>query len=92
MDDFTIYGNTYEEVKANIEKVLKIFIETNLSLSHKKCHTLMTEGIVLGHYISSKGIEVDPKKVQIIQDLLIPTFPKDVHRFLGHVGYYKRFI
>lgn len=68
MDDFIVYGNTYEEAKENLEKVIKRSIETNLSLSHKKCHILMMEGIVLGHYISSKGIGVDPKKIQIIKD------------------------
>jgi hypothetical protein len=53
---------------------------------------LITKGIVLGHYIFSKGIQVDPKKIQIIQDLPTPSSQKDVHIFLGHVGYYKTFI
>ena len=78
MDDFTIHGNTFEEAKHNLEKVLKRCIYTNLSLSHEKCHMLMTEGIILGHLISSKGIEVDPKKIQIIQDLPTPSTQKDV--------------
>lgn len=90
--DFTIHGNTFDEDKDNLEKVLKRFINTNLSLSHEKCHILMTEGIVLGHLISSKGIQVDPKKVQIIQDLPIPLTQKYFQSFLGHAGYYRRFI
>lgn len=92
MDDFTVHGNTYEEAKENLEKVLKRCIDTNLSLSHEKCHILMTEGIVLGHFISSKGVQVDPKKVQIIQDLPTPSNPKDVRSFLGHARYYRQFI
>ena len=52
----------------------------------------MTKGIVLGHLISSIGIQVDPKKIQIIQDLPIPSTQKDVRNFLGHSRYYRRFI
>ena len=92
MDDFTFHGNTVEVARDNLEKVLKWCIDTNLSLSHEKCHMLMTKGIVLGHLISSKGIQVDPKKIQIIQDLPIPSTKKDIRSFLGHARYYKRFI
>ena len=87
MDDFTIHGNTFDEAKDNLEKVLKRCINTNLSLSHEKCHMLMIEEIVLAHLISSKGIEVDPKKIQLIQNLPTPSTQKDVQSFFGHVGY-----
>lgn len=56
MDDFTSYGDSFEEALTNLEKVLKRCKETQLSLSTKKCHMMMTEGVVLGHYISSTGI------------------------------------
>lgn len=92
MDDFTVHGNTFDEAKGNLEKLLKRCIDTNLSLSHEKCHMLMIEGIVLGHLISSKGIEVDPKKIQIIQNLTTPLTQKDVQSLLGHARYYRRFI
>ena len=89
MDDFTVHGDTFEVARDNLEKVLNRCIDTNLSLSHEKCHMLMIKGIVLGHLISSKGIQVDPKKIQIIQDLPIFTTQKDVRSFLGHIGYYR---
>ena len=52
----------------------------------------MTEGLILRHYISTAGIQVDPAKIQII--LLIPTLTTqtEVHSFLGFSGYYRRFI
>lgn len=52
----------------------------------------MQEGIVLGHHISQAGIQVDPAKIEVI--LTLPTLAKqkDVRSFLGHAGYYKRFI
>ena len=53
---------------------------------------LLTEGIVLGHHISSKGIKVDPAKIEIIPSLALPKTQKEVRSFLGHAGYYCRFI
>eukprot|EP00253_Pinus_taeda_P022346 PITA_22346 len=50
------------------------------------------KGIVLGHFISFQGIQVDPSKVQVIQTLPIPKIQTDVRSFLGHAGYYRRFI
>ena len=53
---------------------------------------MMQEGVVLGHFISKEGIQVDPMKVKVILTLPTPTNKKEVRSFLGHVGYYKRFI
>jgi hypothetical protein len=56
MDDFTPYGVSFQEALQNLEKVLKRCIQAHLSLSIEKCHMMMSEGIVLGHFISSQGI------------------------------------
>ena len=53
---------------------------------------LLTEGIVLGHHISSDGIKVNPAKVEIIFKLPNPKSQKDVRSFLGYASYYRRFI
>ncbi|GKG07454.1 reverse transcriptase domain-containing protein [Tanacetum coccineum] len=53
---------------------------------------MVTEGIVLGHKVSSKGLEVDKAKVYVIAKLPPPTNVKAVRSFLGHVGFYRRFI
>ena len=53
---------------------------------------MVTEGIVLGHKIYATGLEVDQAKVFIIKTLLPPTTVKGIRSFLGHVGFYKRFI
>ena len=53
---------------------------------------MANRGIVLGHVISNKGIEVDKAKVELIAKLPSPTSVKAVRQFLGHVGFYRRFI
>ena len=53
---------------------------------------LFTKGVVLGHIISQNGIEVDPTKIRVISNLPVPQSQKDIRSFLGHVGYYRRFI
>jgi hypothetical protein len=92
MDDFTPYGVSFQEALENLEKVLKRCIQAQISLSTEKCHMMMNEGIVLGHFISSQGIQVDPSKIQVIKDLPTPKTQTEVRSFLGHAGYYKRFI
>ena len=49
-------------------------------------------GVVLGRLIFDKGIQVDPAKIEVILSLPIPKTQREVRGFLGHVGYYKRFI
>ena len=66
--------------------------ETNLVLNWEKCHFMVKEGIVLGHKISARGIEVDKAKVEIIEKLPPPTTVKGIRSFLGHAGFYRRFI
>ncbi|WKA03533.1 hypothetical protein VitviT2T_021636 [Vitis vinifera] len=53
---------------------------------------MVPQRIVLGHIISSQGIEVDKAKVEPIIKLPSPTTVKGVRQFLGHVGFYRRFI
>ena len=53
---------------------------------------MVIEGIVLGHRISPAELEVDQAKVSIIKTLLPPTIVKGIRSFLGHVGFYRRFI
>lgn len=67
MDGFTPYGCDFQEALSNLGNKLNKCIEMNLSLSPENCEFLMTAGIVLGHSISQKGLQVDPHKISIIQ-------------------------
>ncbi|RDX82309.1 Retrovirus-related Pol polyprotein from transposon 17.6, partial [Mucuna pruriens] len=59
MDDFTVYANSFDACLENLSKVLTRCIDTNLVLNFEKCHFMVTEGIMLGHLVSNRGIEVD---------------------------------
>nr|GEV82499.1 reverse transcriptase domain-containing protein [Tanacetum cinerariifolium] len=74
------------------EKMLKRCEDTNLCLNWEKSHFMVKEGIVLGHKISKEGIEVDKSKVDVITKLPHPTTVKGIRSFLGHAGFYQRFI
>ena len=76
----------------NLAIVLQRCKEKNLALNWEKCHFMVTEGIVLGHKISTTELEVNQAKVSIIRTLMPPTTVKGVRSFLGHVGFYRRFI
>ncbi|RVW61766.1 Pro-Pol polyprotein [Vitis vinifera] len=67
-------------------------IEKDLVLNWEKCHFMVQQGIVLGHIISKNGIEVDKAKVELIVKLPPPTNVKGIRQFLGHAGFYRRFI
>ncbi|RDY08510.1 Retrovirus-related Pol polyprotein, partial [Mucuna pruriens] len=86
MDDFTVYADSFEACLNNLSKVLKRCIDTNLVLNFEKCHFMVTEGIVLGHLVSNRGIEVDKAKIDIITSLPNPASVREVRSFLGHAG------
>ena len=92
MDDFSVFGDSFDDCLTNLEKVLSRCEEKNLVLNWEKCHFMVTNGIVLGHIVSSKGIEVDKSKIELIANLPTPKSVKDVRSFLGHAGFYRRFI
>ncbi|GKC75553.1 reverse transcriptase domain-containing protein, partial [Tanacetum coccineum] len=73
MDDFSVFGDSFDSCLSNLEKMLKRCEDTNLVLNWEKCHFMCREGIVLGHKISKSGIEVDRAKVDVIAKLPHPT-------------------
>jgi hypothetical protein len=92
MDDFSIYDKTFKDCMANLNKVLKRCQMADLVLNWEKCHFMVREGIVLGHKISKKRIKVDKAKIEVIEQLPPSTNVKGVRSFLGHAGFYRRFI
>ncbi|GJV47354.1 reverse transcriptase domain-containing protein [Tanacetum coccineum] len=89
MDDFSVFGNSFQNCLSRLDHMLQRCEDTNLSLNWEKSHFMVKEGIVLGHKISKKGIEVDKAKIDVIAKL---PHPKGIRSFLGHAGFYRRFI
>ena len=92
MDDFSVYGKTFDQCLINLDRVLQRCQEKDLVLNWEKCHFMVREGIVLGHLVSERGIEVDKAKIEVIELLLPPANVKGTRSFLGHAGFYRRFI
>ncbi|GKB69268.1 reverse transcriptase domain-containing protein [Tanacetum coccineum] len=92
MDDFLVFGNSFETCLSHLDKMLQRCEDTNLVLNWGKSHFMVKEGIVLGHKISKNRIEVDKAKVDVIAKLPHPTTVKGIRSFLCHAGFYRQFI
>ncbi|GKC12041.1 reverse transcriptase domain-containing protein [Tanacetum coccineum] len=92
MDDFSVFGNSFDTCLNNLDKMLQRCKDAHLVLNWEKCHFMVKEGIVLGHKVSSAGLEVDKAKIDVISKLPPPTNIKGIRSFLGHAGFYRRFI
>nr|GEY15232.1 reverse transcriptase domain-containing protein [Tanacetum cinerariifolium] len=92
MDYFLVFGNSFRTCLSHLDKMLKRCEDTNLCLNEEKNNFRVKEGIVLGHKISKNEIDVDKDKVDVIAKLPHPTTIKGIQSFLGHTGFYCRFI
>ncbi|CAM8940958.1 unnamed protein product [Rhodiola kirilowii] len=92
MDDFTVHGDSFDTCLGNLSTVLERCVSMNLVLNYEKCHFMVTHGVVLGHIVSREGVEVDKAKIDVIMTLPYPSTVRDIKSFLGHAGFYRRFI
>ncbi|CAN6476919.1 unnamed protein product [Victoria cruziana] len=92
MDDFSIYGSSFEDCLQKLEKILIRCEEMNLILPWAKSHFMVREGIVLRHVVSERGIEVDKAKIEMIAKFAPPSCVREVRSFLGYAGFCRRFI
>nr|GEZ98015.1 reverse transcriptase domain-containing protein [Tanacetum cinerariifolium] len=87
MDDFSVFGNSFENCLTRLDKMLQRCKDTNLCLNWEKSHFMVKEGIVLGHKISKNEIEVDRDKVDVIAKLPHPTTVKGCCLLRTHNSY-----
>ncbi|GJS32140.1 hypothetical protein Tco_0530522 [Tanacetum coccineum] len=92
MDDFFVFGNSFDKCLNNLDKMLQHSKDAHLVLNWEKCHFIVKEGIMLGHKVFGAGLEVDKAKIDVISKLPPPTNIKGVRSFLRHDGFYQRFI
>ena len=83
---------TFDSCLAHMAKILEVCVRKRLVLSWQKSHFIVREGVGLGHLVSGKGLEVDKAKIEVIQNLPLPNTLRDLQNFLGHIGFYQRFI
>ena len=92
LDDIIIFSETIEDHMQRVEEILIRLKQANLMLKPSKCHFFKRQVEFLGHIVSQKGVETDPKKIKDVKEWPIPRRVKDVRSFLGLTGYYRRFI
>lgn len=92
VDDIVIYAETLEEHQALFDAVMERLRKANWKLEPTKCELLKKEVVYLGHVISEKGLNPDPKKIESVKHYPQPKNPKNIRQFLGLAGYYRRFI
>ncbi|GKD33260.1 reverse transcriptase domain-containing protein [Tanacetum coccineum] len=69
MDDFSVFGDSFDKCLNNLDKMLQRCKDAHLVLNWENCHFMVKEGIVLGHKVSSAGLEVDKAKIDVISKL-----------------------
>ena len=92
MDDFFVFGDDFDSCLAHLRKILEVCIRKRLVLSWEKSYFMVREGVVLTHLVSSKGLEGDKAKIEVIENLPLSTTLQDLRSFLGHAGLYRWFI
>ncbi|KAG9397020.1 WD repeat-containing protein [Carpediemonas membranifera] len=91
MDDVLVMGRSREELMARLEAVLKRCAEYNLRLNAAKCDFARDSVEFLGHIVDKDGIRLGDDRVQAIMDMPRPTTRKEMRRFIGMVGWFRRF-
>ena len=78
MDDFSVFGSTFDEGLYHLSFVLIRCKEKNLVLNWEKCRFMMKSGIILAHIVSERGIKIDKTKVELISKLPPPRIIREV--------------
>ncbi|GJW26243.1 putative reverse transcriptase domain-containing protein [Tanacetum coccineum] len=92
IDDILIYSKDKKEHEEHLKAILELLKKEKLYAKFSKCEFWIPKVQFLGHVIDSRGIHVDPAKIESIKDWASPKTPTEIRQFLGLAGYYQRFI
>ncbi|GKD38357.1 putative reverse transcriptase domain-containing protein, partial [Tanacetum coccineum] len=92
IDDILIYSKDKQEHEEHLKAILEFLKKEKLYAKFSKCEFWIPKVQFLGHVIDSRGIHVDPAKIESIKDWASPKTPTEIRQFLGLAGYYRRFI
>nr|GFC05675.1 putative reverse transcriptase domain-containing protein [Tanacetum cinerariifolium] len=92
IDDILIYSKNEQEHGEYLKLILELLMKEKLYAKFSKCEFWIPSVQFLGHMIDSRGIHVDPAKIESVKDWASPKTPTEIRQFLGLAGYYRRFI
>ncbi|GKB60592.1 putative reverse transcriptase domain-containing protein [Tanacetum coccineum] len=92
IDDILIYSMDEKEHEEHLKAILELLKKEKLYAKFPKCEFWIPKVQFLGHVIDSRGIHVDPTKIESIKDWVSPKTPTEIRQLLGLAGYYRRFI
>ena len=92
LDDVIVFSKTPKDHIERLRGVFHKLFLAGLKLKPRKCEFFKSKTAYLGHIVSAKGIEIDPKTVEAVKNWTIPKTVTDVRSFLGFTNYYRRFI
>lgn len=92
MDDLTIFSKRREDHVDDLRKIFQRCRRYGISLNPKKCMFVVTEGKLLGHVISEKGISIDPERIEAISRIGLPASQRELKSFFGKINFVRKFI
>ena len=92
LDDIVIFSKDFDTHLTNLDMVFSRLYDAGLKIKPNKCHLFQKKVKYLGHIISADGIATDPEKCEVLKSWPKPNCPKEVRKFLGFAGYYRRFV
>ena len=92
LDDILIYSRSFDEHLAALGEVFARIGAAGLRLKAKKCQLARDHVVFLGHVVSAKGLQPDPRNTCKVRDWPVPRSATEVRAFLGLCSYYRRFV
>ena len=92
MDDLCIHSSKRKDHVRHLKLIFEKCRVYRICLNPKKCVFMVQQGKIIGHIVSKNGIPIDFEKIKVIIELPRPKSAKQVQGFMGHCGYYQRFI
>ena len=92
MDDLTVFSRCREDHISDLRRIFQRCRRYGISLNPKKCMFAVTEGKLLGHVISERGISIDPKHIEAISKIGLPASQKELKSFFGKINFVRKFI
>ena len=87
LDDIMIFSKKREEHAFHLRNIFERCRKYGISLNPKKCVFAVTEGKLLGHIVSKKGISIDPERIKAIEQIPLPHNKKWMQSFMGTINF-----